>query len=656
MKQFSEIKSELMKLSLPIGLIIVTAFPEYNIIYANNRFKEMLGYAPDDKVFQSFCKSAWECVFPEDYCWLKNSASERNGKSDLYEVAYRVVRKDGSLLWVKQCSQHMIDENGEEIVYAYYTDITSQKQTEEALVESKSRYAAAVKSSNINIWEYDYEKDEMTIFSTSPRANPKNGIIKNYLSSVVLEKHIREDSAPLLFGMILKLKNGEKEVTEDLWIRENPNDEFWCERVIYTNAFDNSGKPIKAYCVGRDVTKEKEAEKRYREEVLYREAMQKATMASINVNLTKNIIMDYKSVFPEVVAHMNSAKTAQEYFDQVYKELATPKMQRECSAMFNRDALLRHFANGKTTLSMELTRMIDGCRYWTVMTAHMMKKTENNEIVAFVYSTNVTNERTMQDIMNAIVKTDYDFLVVVDAVHNTAVRYSEKELGNAYAHESGNFEEETQQYLRKYICKEDVERAVEEIKIDIILDNLNANGTYSVFYAVPSDGGGKLQKQLRFSYINRELKSFLMTRIDITTAVWEQEKKNRELTEAVKMAEQANSAKSEFLSRISHEIRTPMNVIMGMDQLASQNINDQTFIRECIDKSQYASRYLLQLLNDILDMSKIESGKVVLKQEAIACKPFLDAINTIIGAQSAEKGVKYVVTQFEDCNDRYLGD
>lgn len=655
MLQSSLIKEELMRLSLPIGIIIVSSYPEYNIIYANKKLSEMLGYKDENESISGIYKSAWDFIYHEDIKRLKGEADVHNGSLEAYEVTFRIVRKDGSLIWVNQCSQHQRGEDGQEVVYAYYTDMTKQKRVEQALRESESRYAAAIHSADINIWEYNYALDEMIIYSKSPKVNPKNYVVANYSKEAVNGGHIREDSAILLFDMIDRLKRGEKEVTADLWIRNSWKDDYWCERVIYTNAFDDEGKPVRAYCVGRDITTEKEAEKRYHDELAYREAMQKATMVSINVNLTKNIILDYKSIFTEVSDNMKNAVNVQAYFDNLYSELATKEMQQQCKAMFNIESLLKQFATGKTTISLELIRKINGRRYWTMLTAHMMKK-ENGEIIAFLYSTDITNERTMQHIMNAVVKTDYDFLVVIDATRNSAVRYSEKNLQNDYAYQSEAFEPETLKYVEQYIIKSDIKRVEKELTIRNIIKQLENQTTFSIFYGMPNEDGGVYKKELRFSYINRELLSILMTRIDISEAVEEQEKRNKELVEAVTMAQHANEAKSEFLSRISHELRTPMNAIMGMDQLAMQHLLEPDFLADCIEKSQYASRYLLQLLNDILDMSKIETGKVTLKNEPFVCATFLDSINIIIEEQASNKGVRYIVSKFEGLPYRYIGD
>ncbi|MEG1719336.1 MAG: ATP-binding protein [Clostridia bacterium] len=655
MKKLYEMKRDLETLSLPIGALIVKANKKLEILFINEMLLKKLEFESENEFLERFDYSAWNFVHPNDVSELREKSSVRMGNLEPFEINYRIMKKDGSYIWTTQNSRHTFGEDGEEIIFAYYTDITDQKKAEQELFESEFRYAAAVKASNINIWEYDYKEDSMTIFSVSPKVNSKNLIIPNYLATVVEESHIRADCVDSFFNMIKKLKQGSKEETCDLWIRNNKTEDFWCERVVYTNIFGDNKKPLKAYCVGHDVTKEKEAEKRYLDEQSYREAMQKATMASINLNLTLNLVTDFKSSFEELTNKMQMSKTAQDYFDTIYNEISDVKMREKCSRIFNTKSLLYSFAVGETTVSMELVREIENRRYWTILTVHMMKR-ENNQIVAFLYSTDATNERTMHNIMNAIVKIDYDFLVVIDVKNNTAIRYSDKNKGNIYAYESLDWEEQTKEYIRKFICKVDVERVVSEISRSIIVDALEKSESYNVFYSVPTKSGEIVQKQLRFCYIDKSSGSILMTRVDITQAVAEQEKKNKELMQAAKVADKANAAKSEFLSRISHEIRTPMNAIIGMSQIALESLDDKKAATESIEKSLYASQYLLLLINDILDMSRIESGKITLKKEQIVCKQVLDAVGTIILAQADEKGVNYIVSEFKCHNNSYVGD
>ncbi|MEG2119356.1 MAG: ATP-binding protein, partial [Pseudoflavonifractor sp.] len=604
---------------------------------------------------QATRNSTLDVFHPDDRQGFLDTVTAAQAENRKFEYAHRVLQRDGSYRWMRVSGKILTGQDGKPVLYTVFTDMHEQVQAERALRESEARYAAAIKSANINIWEYDYAADTMTIFSTSPKIHPDDLTVRNYKQDVIAAGHISEESAQVLFDTLEKLENGAPEATADLWVRNAWGDDFWCERILYTNAFDETGKPIKAYCVGRDITREKEAEKRYYDERSYREAMQRATMASINMNLTQNTILDYKSNFAEVTAHMGAAATAQAYFDEVYSELTTPEMQECYAATFSRDALLRQFANGKTTASAEFTRRIEGRIYWVTVTANMMKK-DNGDVVAFLYSADITGERTLQQVLNGIAKTDYDFLVVADLARNTSVRYTQKNIGDPCISESTHFVEESQDYVRRYVCPEDVERVLREIELETVLAQLDIHPSYNVFYTIPNPDGGTFKKQLRFSYIDRSMKSMLMTRVDITAAVEEQEKKNQALTAAVQMAEHANAAKSEFLSRISHELRTPMNAIMGMGQLIAQRLDDPAFISDCVEKSQYSSQYLLQLLNDILDMSKVETGKVALKTEAIACQPLLDSICTIIEAQAKAKGVHYIVSKFEGCKYSYLGD
>ena len=104
----------------------------------------------------------------------------------------------------------------------------------------------------------------------------------------------------------------------------------------------------------------------------------------------------------------------------------------------------------------------------------------------------------------------------------------------------------------------------------------------------------------------------------------------------------ASKAKSEFLSRMSHEIRTPMNGIIGMTAIALQQDQSQERIMDCLQKIQSSSNYLLGLINDILDMSKIESGKMKLQPVDFSMREMLDTIGELIAPQAAAKGIEFV--------------
>lgn len=111
----------------------------------------------------------------------------------------------------------------------------------------------------------------------------------------------------------------------------------------------------------------------------------------------------------------------------------------------------------------------------------------------------------------------------------------------------------------------------------------------------------------------------------------------KELDKAKKEAIEANKAKSEFLSNMSHDIRTPMNGIVGMTAIAMANIEDNNRVKDCLSKITLSSKHLLGLINDVLDMSKIESGKLTLNVHQISLRETMESIVNIIQPQIKEK-------------------
>ncbi|MFR7904124.1 MAG: hybrid sensor histidine kinase/response regulator [Coprococcus eutactus] len=120
------------------------------------------------------------------------------------------------------------------------------------------------------------------------------------------------------------------------------------------------------------------------------------------------------------------------------------------------------------------------------------------------------------------------------------------------------------------------------------------------------------------------------------------EKSKRELEEALDMANKANSAKTVFLNSMSHDIRTPMNAIIGFTDLLGENLGDEKKARDYIGKIKSSSDYLLSLINNVLEMARIESGRSDLDERDISVEKSLDAVYWIFEAQMKEKHIDFI--------------
>jgi len=143
---------------------------------------------------------------------------------------------------------------------------------------------------------------------------------------------------------------------------------------------------------------------------------------------------------------------------------------------------------------------------------------------------------------------------------------------------------------------------------------------------------------------------------NINETVRAEEKQQQMLKEALEKAEYANHAKTAFLSNMSHEIRTPMNAIIGLDNLALHNENLDGQTRDYLEKIGSSARHLLDLINDILDMSRIESGRITLRKEKFSFSDMLEQINTMVMSQCSDKGLDYECRVVSRVDDYYIGD
>lgn len=148
----------------------------------------------------------------------------------------------------------------------------------------------------------------------------------------------------------------------------------------------------------------------------------------------------------------------------------------------------------------------------------------------------------------------------------------------------------------------------------------------------------------------------ILTLRDIHEDKLKELREQQALQEAFDAAKAANMAKNEFLSRMSHDIRTPMNAIMGMTAIAGKYLDDKDRVQDCLAKITIASNHLLNLINEVLDMAKIESGKLNLLEEDFSISAMLQELLDLINPQLLVKKHHFTLTKAPELRDNVLGD
>src|SRR5574344_2021195 len=194
-----------------------------------------------------------------------------------------------------------------------------------------------------------------------------------------------------------------------------------------------------------------------------------------------------------------------------------------------------------------------------------------------------------------------------------------------------------------------------------ITESLSNQSVHTVYFSknqrameIPEAPFKQLKCDIFYLDNNHSTLVFIMT--DITQIAVGENNIRNEMSASILAAQQASNAKTAFLSRISHEIRTPMNTIIGLDSIALQEKNLSVTTEDHLQKIGISAQFMLSLVDDFLDMSRIESGQMVITEESFLFEDFINQINDIISEQCNAKEIDYDYSVSDNIVDSYIGD
>lgn len=163
-------------------------------------------------------------------------------------------------------------------------------------------------------------------------------------------------------------------------------------------------------------------------------------------------------------------------------------------------------------------------------------------------------------------------------------------------------------------------------------------------------------KQINVLWGDENHRTICLVRADVTDMLYSERRSKETLQNALALAKEASQAKSDFLSAMSHDIRTPMNAIMGMTTLAVAHLGEKERVADCLQKIAISSRHLLSLINDILDMSKIERSKITLNRMKISIHELLGQLSAMMMPQAKASGIHFTIRSGAISHPSFYGD
>lgn len=630
--------------NLPGGVAVVRYEKDGKMIpeFLSDGFAAMTGMSVDE-AWEMYRQDIRVGIHQEDQTHVNEQmAAYISGGTSQYEIVYRMRKGNGGYIWVKNTLSLIQNEGREGRVYAYYHDITKERMEQERI---RQQY-----------------KDMIMQHYRTPDPNALIIGHCNITRNVILEiidptdsdllktfGSVREEFFTGIAGLVVDEKD------KELFLNTYLN-----EPALAAFARNETEQILKCFI--------KLPKKKYGRYAQFKvNLVETPDTGDITGILTVTDITD--QTITERILHQLSVTSHDFVIDLNLLEDTFTILTRNK----NSDSVPPHGIHSKWTAAMKKNsivprdkelyaksldakeirrRLLEEGPYtfsYSVLDEKGDIRTKNMTVSAIdlrlgrvcLVRTDITDSvREQQGLLNMMAYT-FELMGFIDIHTNRFTMYTRQtvlENLSPFTKESYNSLVDT---FKDYYESGDGERDVKkQFSLDTMLQRLEEKPSgYDFVFPYLTDDCIRY-KQINVLWGDGNHRTVCLVRADVTDMLTSERESKKTLERALILAKEANRAKSDFLSAMSHDIRTPMNAIMGMTALAEAHLEDQDRVKDYLQKISISSRHLLSLINDILDMSKIENSKITLNHMKISISELIAQLSAIMMPQARAVGIR----------------
>ena len=645
--------------SIPGGVAKVLIGTQLSLLEANDNFFQMLG------TDRTAYKGTLSAVAPADRGAIVTAFMEAAETDAPVDIEYRCRRFDNEqTIWIHLIARFVENAHGAKVYQCVFIDITKQKTAQIQLYRERDRYRIIMENSADVIYEYDRKTDTVVFYETIRRGDETEiakHVSPNFSKKLYDQKIAHPEDAETVMRVFSGVQGGSAEVRlRNLKIN---GDYVWC--LLQGQPVYENGALARVVGIIRDITENK------------RISQEKERLQRI---FDLELRRDYESICqinPSTGRYVMWTPSNASYYDIPTSGIFSEELAHAISRIVcgeDQETCLKTLSIGNMLKTLEEEK--EGTCYYRVLTPDGSLRWKCARYTYFGDDGSILlNVRDVHDIriaqqqeenrFRAILRETCEYIIETDVETKSYTLHLPTLINRYPLADCSDYGSLIARYSERYVAPEDREAFLRAVSLPEALNRMRREGgSCSIKYTVNTNGSPAYKTWNMSLYRYDDNREYMLSYIlDITKLVLEQQEKEREaernrqiIKDALTAAEQASRAKSDFLSRMSHEIRTPMNAVIGMTTIAAASLDNRDKLTDCLGKIGLSSRYLLSLINDILDMSRIESGKVSIINEEFDFRSFVEGISSLIYPQAKNKNIVFDLNIEGVVDERYRGD
>jgi len=625
--------------------------------YLNNGFYQIIG--ADRETFSTYEGiGVINASFIEDRPEILHAVEKAVLEKSQLRCRFRLLNASGRYRWVELVANHVKQNDRTERFYAFFYDIDELLQTQNELQEKELIFRDILKYSDILHFTY-YPQQHRYVSEILPeRLNNLPRSMDGYPESFIRYIGLNASDAESYRAMVRAVDEGDPEA--ECTVRMYYEGKSGWYRVHMLSIPGENGHAAKAIGNVFNVDRTMEAEKAIADERLRVESLRGVYLATACFNVSKDTEVTFNPggglkrsvvIDPSVLAEARGIEPKIDGQNPetlctliaAAKKIPDGKQRAEFIRCCSHEGMMRLYREEHRDVRLEYRRFVGAELIWMATRIIMMAEPSTGDILAFFYSRDISEQKKSEQITKLTLEKNCDYIALLNVEKHVMKFRSISAEEEAYQEswkrdEEADYDTNLQNSLKLHFPEQEQKRLSDRLSVENIVFNLEQESEYSIAYDRKTSDGEVRRKQILYRWLDEMKNEILVMQTDITAAYIQEQERTRQLKEALAEAEKANTAKTEFISRISHDIRTPISAIMNMTGFAREDIDDREKLLHDLDRIESSNTFLLSLINDVLDISKIDSGKIELHPEPYRFDEFIESISSIFEPLCQQNG------------------